>query len=400
MMSRTLWCSAVLLASSAMAPAAETHALIAQIKAVGKEGKGNVAAGKAWRELVQQGPAVLPEVLAGLDDASPIAANWLRSAVDAVAARALAAGTLAAAPLEGFVRDTKHAGHARRLAYEWLVKVDAAAPKRLLPGMVNDPGQELRREAVDVLLKQAQGLFDAKDEDAARAAYQKILEAARDHDQVKFAAQRLDKLGVTVDLTNHLGFITRWALAGPFDNVKGIGFRTAYLPERGVDLKAVYDGKDGRKVRWLEYTAEPPATVADLRKLGLVDLNKMFTDDKAGAAERMREATVYCYSVVEARARRPVEIRAGSNNALRIWLNGEEIFFREEYHHGVEIDQHVGKGTLRAGRNEILVKICQNHQDEAWARQWSFQLRICDAIGGAVPVTVVTQKLPSATGGE
>jgi hypothetical protein len=394
-MIQRILCGIVLLAAPAIA-AAETGSLISQIKAVGKEGKGNVEAATAWRELVKRGPAVLPEVLAGLDDASPTAANWLRSAVEAIAERAHSRGDLHAAPLEAFVRDTRHAGAARRLAFEWLVKVDKTARTRLLPGMVNDPGQELRREAVDGLLKNAQVLLDNKDEAAALATYKKILDAARDHDQVKLAAERLDKQGHKVDLTAHLGFITRWVLVGPFDNVKGVGFRTAFPPERGIDLTVAYDGKEGRKTRWVEYLAENPASASDLRKLGLVDLNKVFQDDKA---ERMREAAVYGYSVVESRTERPVEIRAGSNNAIRIWLNGKEIFFREEYHHGVEIDQHVGKGTLRAGRNEILVKVCQNHQDESWARQWSYQLRICDAIGGAVPVTVVPQKLPAASGG-
>jgi hypothetical protein len=47
---------------------------------------------------------------------------------------------------------------------------------------------------------------------------------------------------------------------------------------------------------------------------------------------------------------------------------------------------------LKAGRNEILIKVCQNEQTDAWAQKWSFQLRVCDALGGAVPLTVVTEK--------
>lgn len=379
MTQRFAWCSALLLAISTVARA-DTGSLIAQIKAVGKEGKGNLEAAKAWRELVQQGPVVLPDVLAGLDDASPTAANWLRAAVDAVAERAFASGKLAAAPLEAFVRETQHAGQARRLAYEWLVKVDRTAPKRLLPGMIDDPGQELRRDAVDALLKDAQKIFDSKEEAAARAAYKKILDAARDHDQVKLAAQRLEKLGVKTDLTAQFGFITRWALVGPFDNVKGVGFHTPNPPERGVNLKDAYEGKDGKKIRWIEHTTEAP--------LGTVDLNKVIG--------HLKGATVFAYAAVASADERPVDIRASSNNAIRMHLNGKEIFFREEYHHGMRMDQHVGKGTLKAGRNEILLKVCQNEQTEEWAQQWSFQLRVCDAIGGPVPVTVVTEKLPAA----
>ena len=379
--------------------AADVAPHIARIKAVGKEGKGNADASAAWRELVKEGPDALPSILAALDDASPTAANWLRSAVDAIADRALRAGKLSPAPLEKFVKETRHAGAARRLAFEWLVKAEPAARGRLLAGMLNDPGSELRREAVEVELKKAEALFENDDRGAALAAYRKLLAASRDRDQVKLIAERLEQLGVPVDLTSQFGFITRWALVGPFDNAKGVGFNSALPPEKGVDLKAEYPGLGGKSVRWIEHTAAPPTGAVDLGKLGVIDLNNIYQGAKGDAAERLREAVALGYAVVESKQERPVEVRAASNNAIRIWLNGKEIFFREEYHHGMEMDQHVGKGTLKAGRNEILIKVCQNEQDEVWARLWSFQLRVCDALGTAVPVTVVTEKLTSKNGG-
>ena len=39
--------------------------------------------------------------------------------------------------LEAFIADRKHSGVGRRLAYEWLCRVDETAPKRLLPGMLD-----------------------------------------------------------------------------------------------------------------------------------------------------------------------------------------------------------------------------------------------------------------------
>ena len=44
---------------------------------------------------------------------------------------------------------------------------------------------------------------------------------------------------------------------------------------------------------------------------------------------------------------------------------------------------------LKAGRNEVLIKVCQNEQTDDWAQTWGFQLRLCDAIGGAVPFKVL-----------
>jgi hypothetical protein len=93
---------------------------------------------------------------------------------------------------------------------------------------------------------------------------------------------------------------------------------------------------------------------------------------------------------VDSAQERPVEIRAGSNNAVKIYLNGKQIYFREEYHHGQRMDQHVGRGALQPGRNDILIKVCQNDQTDTWAQTWTFQLRLCDALGGAVPFTMHT----------
>jgi len=88
----------------------------------------------------------------------------------------------------------------------------------------------------------------------------------------------------------------------------------------------------------------------------------------------------------------PVEIRFGCIVAIKVFLNGKEIYAREEYHHGQRFDQYSGLGTLKAGRNEILVKVCQNDQKESWAQDWKFQLRLCDYSGGALPIAVLKNK--------
>src|SRR5438552_1365531 len=61
--------------------------LITRIKAVGSQGAGNAESARAWKQLVQQGPAALVPILRGFDDANPYAANWLRSAFEAIAER-------------------------------------------------------------------------------------------------------------------------------------------------------------------------------------------------------------------------------------------------------------------------------------------------------------------------
>ncbi len=278
------------------------------------------------------------------------------------------------AKLEDFVKDVHHAGPARRLAYEWLTRADPTTPDRLLPTMLHDPGAELRRDAVAVVIEQAGAALKRGDRAGATASYRKALSGALDPDQVDQIAGQLKTLGVPVDLAAHFGFVRHWQLLGPYDGSNGIGFDKVYPPENGSGPTTTYIGKNGVPLRWTSYTTPDPH--------GVVDLNK--------AIGKHMGAVAYARAVVDSPAERPVELRAGSNNGIKIFLNGKLLFAREEYHHGMRMDQHVGRGRLRAGRNVILLKVCQNEQKEDWAQNWSFQLRVCDAVGAAVPVTVVT----------
>lgn len=368
---------ALLLLSATAVHAETTAEALARLKAVGREGAGNEAAARAWKDVVSRGPKALPAVLQAMDDADALSANWLRTAGDAIAERALSADKpLPAEALEQFVRQTRHNGAARRLAYEWLCRVDAKAPDRLLPTMLQDPSPELRRDAVAVVLKQAQAHLDKGIQDAARAAFRRALTGACDKDQVDLVAKQLDKLGEKIDIAAHFGFVRSWLLVAPFDNHKAAAFNVAYPPEKGVDPTAVYKGKADKEARWMSCTTKD--------SYGLVDLNKELGKQKGVVA--------YAYTVIESPKARPIQIRAGCINAIKIFLNGKEVFHRDEYHHGMVMDQHIAGAALKAGRNELLIKVCQNEQTESWAQDWKFQVRLCDAVGAAVPFTVAKIK--------
>jgi hypothetical protein len=365
------------LAATPYAAAADPGPLLARIKAVGPEGEGNAEAGRAWRDLVALGPDALPAILTAFEGADDRAANWLRAAVDAVAEREVNAGrALPADKLEAFIKETKHDPAARRLAYEWLTRIDRTTPDRLLPGMLNDPSVELRRDAVAVVIKEAREKLDKKDRDGAKSAYKKAWEGARDQDQVEAIAKALKDLGEPVDIATHFGFVRTWQLIGPFDSTDGKGYAAVFGPEKKVDLATALAGKGGKEVRWAAYTTD------DL--YGNVDLNK--------AIGKHMGAVGYAYAVLESPAERAVEVRAATKNAAKIFFNGNCVYAKEEYHHGKYLDQHVARVKLHKGRNTLLLKVCQNEQTDTWAQEWDFQVRVCDSVGGAVPVEVQRTK--------
>ncbi len=365
----------LLLASPAKAATAEE--LVAKLRTVGREGADNPEAGKAWKELVKCGPDALLSILAGLDSEKKTASNWLRPAVDAIVEKAAKdKQSLPKDALEKFVGKTTNPPAGRRVAYELLTGIDKTAPARLLPGMVQDPSPELRFEAISAVIDDAKKALEKEDKKSATALYQKALSGANDKEQVEEIAKQLKALGVEVDVASHLGFIRGWHLLAAFDNTDEAGFKTVYPPEKGVELTAKYKGKGGDEAKWNETTTND--------SYGVVDLNKVHAKKKSAIA--------YAYAVIDSPAERPVQIRVGAENALKVFLNGKEILARDEYHHGMDMDQHVAAGTLRAGRNELLLKVCQDDEKPDYAQVWSFQARLCDATGSAVPFTLISPK--------
>jgi len=363
---------ALIVVSTLPAGAAELQLLLKTLRQMEGEGSNNPAATTAWKELTQTAPEKLPEILAAFDDCTVIGANWLNLAVDTIADRAAAKGAkLPAKELEGFVLDRQRNPRARRLAYDLLLRVDPAAEGRLVPVMLNDPGVEFRRDAVAHLLSQADGLFSDKDLNETRllqqVIYRQTLNAARDDDQIKVIVQKLKKLGVQVDLPRHFGFLMTWKTIGPFENKGRKGFATVYPPEKELNLTAQYEGTEGA-VKWQDYQTN--------QDYGMVDINQPYG--------MLKEVLAYAVTDFNSATEQEVELRLGCKNAWKVWLNGELLFQRDEYHRGMRLDQYRLKAKLKQGRNVIMLKLCQNEQMENWTKEWQFQLRVCDATGTAI----------------
>lgn len=357
---------AAVLSSAALA--VDPAPLLKTLQAVGPKGVGNRDATAAWQTLAKAEASQLPTILTGLDAAGPLAANWIRTAVDTIAERELrAGGRLPADALEQFVLDRNHAPQGRRLAYEWLRRVDRTAPDRLIPKMLDDPSLEMRRDAVARLIDRAETLANAEKTDEATPVYETAMAAARDIDQIKLLADRLKKLERPVDLPRHFGFLMTWKVVGPFDNMDEKGFDRVYPPEEQLDTEASHKGKHG-EVRWVDHVTTDT--------YGKVDLNKILGEEKGVAA--------YATTDFISPRRQEVQFRTTSFAAVKLWLNGQLIDRHNVYHGGSSLDQYVCTAVLEPGRNVILIKACQNEQTQSWAKVWSFQLRVCDAAGTAI----------------
>ncbi|NBQ23336.1 MAG: hypothetical protein EBU26_03555 [Verrucomicrobia bacterium] len=342
---------------------------LAQIRAVGKEGAGNQAATQAIQVLHAAPVSYLMEVLQGMKDASPIAQNWLRNAAEGLADQAMKGqADLPLLDLTAFVLDVNEDPSARALGFDFLRQVDDAAAMILLRGLINDPSNALRRQAIGQLMDQAKHALGEGRDQAARILLRQGIEHAREVEQIRWIADQLATLGAEINVARLLGMLTDWQVIGPFHNKDRSGFDTVFPPEIGLDLKASYQGKTD-KVSWRSIQSDD--------SFGMVDLNQPYPG-------YLKEVTAYAYHAFESDQEQEVELRLGCKNAWKIWLNGQWLFGRDEYHRGAKMDQYILPVHLKAGINHILIKLCQNEQVEDWTVEWEFQLRLCDATGKGV----------------
>ncbi len=342
--------------------------LLKSIRAVDARGQGNEAASVAVQKLSQQDASALLEILYAFKGANPLAMNWLRSAFETIAERTLKEKMkFPKEHLELFFRDTNNSPHARRLAYEWLKRIEPKFEQQVLPQMLHDPSAEMRRDAVEMFINNAAKLQKEKKKSSAIATYKKALSGAYDEDQVKAIAKALKQLGEKIDVQQHYGFVSHWSMIGPFDNKKKIGFAAVYPPEKEINLKAKYKGQLG-EVSWKQQSTD--------KEFGEMDIHTLYKNHKG--------SVMYATTEFLSANNQRVELRIGTPNAYKIWVNGKELFAREEYHRGMKIDQYRVAANFKKGKNVILVKICQNEQDDSWAQRYKFQLRVCKSSGIAV----------------
>ena len=174
------------------------------------------------------------------------------------------------------------------------------------------------------------------------------------------------------------GFVktSSWLLIGPFDNVGGSGFFKAYPPEQSIDLHATYQAR-GTKIGWVELKQDSHGA--------FVDLEEVFDDNQWAVA--------YAFARVHSAQETQAQLRVGSDDDVKVWLNGKEVLSKSVARTAV-IDQDIVPVNLKEGTNEILLKVCNR------TGGWGFHLRITDSQGrpleglGYIPAADLRSTVP------
>jgi D-arabinan exo alpha-(1,3)/(1,5)-arabinofuranosidase (non-reducing end) len=152
-------------------------------------------------------------------------------------------------------------------------------------------------------------------------------------------------------------FIRDWLLIGPFDAPDMDYLTVAYPPEKEIALDKKYPGKGGLEVAWKKAGA-----LSD----GSLNLNDLFRPNE--------QAIIYGLAYVRSPDERTTHLLLGSDDGVRVWLNGEIVHSNPAYR-GNYPDQDRIKVALHKGWNALLVKVLQG------AGGWGFSMRLADPHG-------------------
>src|SRR5579864_4780066 len=139
-----------------------------------------------------------------------------------------------------------------------------------------------------------------------------------------------------------------WYYIGPFDNSGGRGFDAVYPPEKEIDLKKEYVGKNKEKAVWKKGNF-PNGQVHNLKLFGQND-----------------DTVCYLYREIEVISATELPVSLGSDDTLTVWLNGERLL-AENVNRAAAPDQNFVTFKLKPGKNQLLLQICQGGGEWAYS---------------------------------
>ncbi len=240
----------------------------------------------------------------------------------------------------------------RRMALDGLGSIASTASLAAVEAHLEDA--VLRESALRAYVAIARNVADAGDNDKAIEMLQKALAMGPPRDVTQSAVAKLRDLGINVDPAKASGFVTQWWIVGP---LPGADVDKEFPPEKAIDLTATVKEGD-RELEWTEHHTADPS--------GIVNL--------AGMMEPNTNSTAYLYAEVTVQEAQDVLFKAGSDDGMKLWLNGEMIH-RAPEPRSLRVDEDTIEARLEAGVNKILLKVVQG------GGGWECCLRITDRGG-------------------
>jgi hypothetical protein len=156
----------------------------------------------------------------------------------------------------------------------------------------------------------------------------------------------------------------KWYYAGPFDNTGGSGFDYAFPPEKKIDLEQTFTGAGEAKFGWKEFK--------DFRLGEAINLRKLFPRNRT-------YGVVYLLHEFNSEREFKLPLSLGSDDTCSVFINGKRVL-HEAYEGGISADQFRPEIPVKAGKNQLLIKIGQ------FGGEWAVYVQ--PEFPSIVPVTI------------
>ncbi len=165
------------------------------------------------------------------------------------------------------------------------------------------------------------------------------------------------KIGVDSYQVLHASpFVKRYMILGPFPKTANTILPTTST-QNPLNLDQTYTGAEGKTIRWREASTRPSGMLDFRSNIGM-----------------MTGVVGYAVSYVYTPEDMDTVLLLGSDETVKVWLNGTEIHSKRIYRR-ITPDADRIPCQLKAGWNEVLCSVEQN----SWT--WALYLRFADADG-------------------
>jgi len=152
-----------------------------------------------------------------------------------------------------------------------------------------------------------------------------------------------------------------WYVVGPFPQKNISGFQNEFPPEKDSRVTTSYKVKR-HELSWQR--------AKDSAYDGYLNLRDIFQPSSWAVA--------YGLLYISSPEERRVQIRVGSDETCKIWLN-DELIWQHFIQEGALIDRDLVTVLLHPGYNKILLKVTNTDQE------WGFYFRVTDEKGNGIP---------------
>ncbi len=171
------------------------------------------------------------------------------------------------------------------------------------------------------------------------------------------------------------GFVANWLICGAFPNLgerpDNTGFTTDYLKDNGGEM--AFTPANGMEIK------DPNGKVLKFQPYHATGTDIIFGDvNFLGIDPTQEKILVYCACWLDADTDKDVEVRVGSDDGYKLWIN-HQLISEQHVYRAMEMDQETHKVKLNKGKNLLLIKVDQD------TGEFQFMLRVVGADGKEIP---------------